>query len=1054
MKISVIVPIYNVEPYLRDCLDSIRDQTHRDLEIILVDDGSPDGCAAICDEYAAADDRFKVIHKSNGGVASARNAGLDAATGEWIGFVDPDDYIEPDMYEYLLNHALEHRADLSVCGMRILVDGKQANPWIAHYDEVKVLDKEQAIEIYLDRNMHDGCVNKLYRRELWEGLRFPAYKIAEDLLAMWEIFQRANITVRLSDDKYVYCRRSGSATTAKDSQTVLDDFNAIKKRYDEVMARWPQFEELAARRCLISAEGAWEWYFNSAGEEQKQAVQPEMREIAKFCAAYLEKYDGANVGTFGRLKFKLMRCYPSKWAVALGKLLDKLYALLRGPRQQADAPAPPPPQAEPEDHGVDSLVHARRENLAAIHWNLSYTQSLRGYKRFLMGRRFKEQILHGGWAEKKDFLRWLWGKLTHRDNGAKWLCVFDPLESAQTQLRRMDGLNDALSQAIELERLRGDRNAVLKTGRQVFIFAGVHYCDIGGGQRSAQLARTFNDMGCQVYYIHFAAHPFYGDGKEEPIRNGTMFNPTLLHCHVDAFSIRDLEKLVERDALFIFEVPVEKFEPYLDYAIAHHIPTVYEHIDNWDSELGGWFYREHIFRRYLEECTLVTVTARLLGEKVKEVSPQTEYLYLPNAVNATLFEPAASYERPADLVEGKKTLLYFGSLWGEWFDWEKIAYVAGHCDCAINLIGGYEGQEERMKTLPKNIHFLGQKPQPELPAYLAYCDIALLPFKNSKIGKYVSPLKIFEYIAMNKPVLATPLDDIMGYPNVIVSDNEKEWARAVAEDWPTVTDTGVFTSQNSWYARCAAMLERAGMLPADPPKVSAIVSGHNCGEGVFRCVDSLLAFHARYGCEVIVVDSDGIHEALEERYGAQITLLKAQSPISARNVGSGAAHGEFLFFVDAAQRAVSGSYLDSALDVLRREEFMGAVGWQGCRALAEAGAPLAFDGPVEENASPRVHFRTDAAYLHGAGLLMPKALFDRLGGFDESYALPHFQDIDLSLRLKHKGYDIAYCPCIQLAQPVPPRASDDAQLIRQDKARLAELWEKEAPALLARSIRL
>lgn len=1037
MKISVVVPVYNVEPYLRNCLDSIRNQTHWNLEVILVDDGSPDGCAAICDEYAAADNRFRVIHKPNGGVASARNTGLDAATGEWIGFVDPDDYIEPDMYEYLLAHAIKHNADLSVCGLRILVDGVQANPWITHYDTVRVLNKEQAIEMYLDRNMHDGCVNKLYRRELWEELRFPVYKIAEDLLAMWEIFQRANCTVRLSEDKYVYCRRSGSATTAKNAQTILDDFNAIRQRHDEVMAFCPRFEELSARRCLLSAEGAWEWYFSTATEEQQRAIQPEIRRMMKFCAPYWERYNSAGVGIYGRFKCKLARCYPSKWALALGKWLDKLYARLRGTRRQTDGfPPPPPPPSEPADGSMGSLISARQENMTAIHWNVSYLQSRRGYKRFLMSRRFKEQVLHGSHAEKKDFFRWAWSKLSRRDNGAKWLCVFDPLESVQAQLRRVDGLNDMLFQAIEQAKIEEDRHIALKTGRQVFIFAGVHYCDIGGGQRSAQMARTFNDMGYRVYYIHYLVHPLYGEGKEEPFRDGTIFNPTLLHCHVDAFSVRDLDRLVDRGALFIFEVPVDKFEPYLEYAKGHHIPTVYEHIDNWDSELGGWFYREHIFRRYLEDCTLVTVTARLLGEKVREVSPRTKYLYLPNAVNTTLFEAVKSYEKPADLVTGKRTLLYFGTLEGEWFDWDKIAYVAEHCDCAINLIGRYAGLEARIKMLPRNVHFLGQKPQYELPAYLAYSDIALLPFKNSDIGKYVSPLKIFEYIAMNKPVLATPLDDIAGYPNVFPSDDEREWARVVTEGWTSVADTGVFTAQNSWYARCTAILERTRRLSANPPTVSVVVSGQNTGESVFRCVDSLLAFHARYGGEIIAAVSGGDRETLRERYGGRITLLKADDPASARNQGSRAAHGEFLFFMDCGQRVVSGTYLDSALSILRREEFVGAVSWS--------------PGGME---APAVLFRRDGACPQGSGLLLSKTQFDELGGFDEGFVLPHFQNIDLSLRLRRQGYDVASCPYVQLVQPAMLEGADIGPLVEQDRDRLAALWEKEDPALLSLSVR-
>ena len=115
-KISIIVPVYKVEPYLRKCLDSIVGQTYQKLEIILVDDGSPDSCGAICDAYAARDERIRVIHKENGGVASARNAGLDAATGDYIGWVDSDDWIEADMFECLLKGAEDYDADIVVCG--------------------------------------------------------------------------------------------------------------------------------------------------------------------------------------------------------------------------------------------------------------------------------------------------------------------------------------------------------------------------------------------------------------------------------------------------------------------------------------------------------------------------------------------------------------------------------------------------------------------------------------------------------------------------------------------------------------------------------------------------------------------------------------------------------------------------------------------------------------------------------------------------------------------------------------------------------------------------
>ena len=114
--VSVIVPVYKVEKYLDKCVESIVGQTYKNLEIILVDDGSPDNCPAMCDKWADRDSRIKVIHKQNGGVSSARNAGIDAVQGEFIGFVDSDDWLEPDMYDCLVKNALEYNADISRCG--------------------------------------------------------------------------------------------------------------------------------------------------------------------------------------------------------------------------------------------------------------------------------------------------------------------------------------------------------------------------------------------------------------------------------------------------------------------------------------------------------------------------------------------------------------------------------------------------------------------------------------------------------------------------------------------------------------------------------------------------------------------------------------------------------------------------------------------------------------------------------------------------------------------------------------------------------------------------
>ena len=134
-KISIIVPVYNVEQYLAECIESIKDQSLTDIEIILVDDGSPDNSGAICDDYALKDDRIKVIHKKNGGLSSARNAGLEVAIGEYIGFVDSDDWVDGEMYEVLYKNAVENQAEIAACNIaKMGLDGQFENFDIGNKD--------------------------------------------------------------------------------------------------------------------------------------------------------------------------------------------------------------------------------------------------------------------------------------------------------------------------------------------------------------------------------------------------------------------------------------------------------------------------------------------------------------------------------------------------------------------------------------------------------------------------------------------------------------------------------------------------------------------------------------------------------------------------------------------------------------------------------------------------------------------------------------------------------------------------------------------------------
>ena len=233
MKLSIIVPVYNVEPYLPRCIDSILAQTFTDFELILVNDGSPDRCPQICDAYAAQDSRIKVIHKENGGLSDARNAGLDIACGEYIGFVDSDDWIEPTMYEKMLGHAEQKLADIVTCGINFL---DQNNCSIGDWRDVKedILSSGHAILRdlfpYQYRNILPTVNNKIYKRKIFQELRFPLGFLYEDLHIMIDTLAQTNQIVILRDNYYNYsATRPGSITNSHYSPKMFSIMVTSKK---------------------------------------------------------------------------------------------------------------------------------------------------------------------------------------------------------------------------------------------------------------------------------------------------------------------------------------------------------------------------------------------------------------------------------------------------------------------------------------------------------------------------------------------------------------------------------------------------------------------------------------------------------------------------------------------------------------------------------------------------------------------------------------------------------------------------------------------------------
>lgn len=241
--ISIIVPVYKVEAYLDECIQSIVQQTYSNLEIILVDDGSPDSSGAKCDDWAGKDNRIKVIHKENGGLSDARNAGLDIATGDYIAFVDSDDWILPEMYERLLSTLRKENADICACNILACYSDQKVNCGCSQYvvgDSEKILSM-----LYADTVYPVSALNKVYHRSLWEKFRFPVGKICEDAFTTYLLIDKAEKIVQIPEALYCYRIRENSIMTSKFSAKKMDEEEAWKCNYEFIAIHYPKLKKAA-----------------------------------------------------------------------------------------------------------------------------------------------------------------------------------------------------------------------------------------------------------------------------------------------------------------------------------------------------------------------------------------------------------------------------------------------------------------------------------------------------------------------------------------------------------------------------------------------------------------------------------------------------------------------------------------------------------------------------------------------------------------------------------------------------------------------------------------
>lgn len=333
-----------------------------------------------------------------------------------------------------------------------------------------------------------------------------------------------------------------------------------------------------------------------------------------------------------------------------------------------------------------------------------------------------------------------------------------------------------------------------------FVLAGVPIDDTGGGARSAQIALELLRRHFLVIYIN--RFPKYeGADIELNLRHPNLVTCSLGGVPAKKYLTKFQHILAKRPSGAILELPSKEFLPLLGLLRQKGIPIIYDLIDDWDSELGKGWYSADTEKTVIDSVNALVATAPILVRRLDNFTDRPVSL-LPNAVDLRLFNPDRFYSRPKDLPISDFIIMYTGALWGDWFDWQLLAKIATNFDSAdVVVIGDYHDQVP--ERLP-NLHFLGLKAQKSLPAYLAHAHVTIIPWKVNDITRATSPLKLFEYLAMRKPVVTPNLPLLAGIPYVFCSKDNKEFLRNVQRAARLEVggeEIELFLRKNSWQSR-------------------------------------------------------------------------------------------------------------------------------------------------------------------------------------------------------------------------------------------------------------
>lgn len=262
--ISVIVPVYNVEPYINKCIDSILSQTYKNLEVILVDDGSPDNCPKICDDYASIDNRVKVIHQKNAGLSVARNNALNICQGEYISFVDSDDWIEENLFEIAIGKMQENSVDIVSFSAHIVENDIVVGQEFVSFPQETLMSARAATEEILKDTISSQVWLRLYSRKCWSGIEFPKGRFYEDIATTYKCFELAsNGVCFIPDTLYYYRHNSEGISLSFNPEKVYHIFLGFKEHYEYAKNNFKEAELCCFEKAVLFALNAYNNFLNN-----------------------------------------------------------------------------------------------------------------------------------------------------------------------------------------------------------------------------------------------------------------------------------------------------------------------------------------------------------------------------------------------------------------------------------------------------------------------------------------------------------------------------------------------------------------------------------------------------------------------------------------------------------------------------------------------------------------------------------------------------------------------------------------------------------------------